>query len=189
MACKKLGKNLWHDSEFHESVEPNQSQLEWNVMFESHDDVVTCIDWTSFDFWYCFSNLHWKLCCWPTIHYSMPKICPKFQVLSSYFSDSKLWGQWAARCALSQKCGKRIFQLHSMSNVMMCIDQRFSAKNSGISFLVLIYWYSTWTIWEWQSRTLKIGSKLQDVTCHWLFFSVDQSMAEWVRWLWLSEAQ
>ena len=57
------------------------------MIFGSH--VETCIDWTSFDkdFEPFTAQNNHLLYYSPTIYNSISKICPKFQVLSSYFSE------------------------------------------------------------------------------------------------------
>ena len=52
------------------------------LKLESH--AVTSVDRTSFFEQFSFLNIH-LLYCWPTIHISISKICPKFQVISSHF--------------------------------------------------------------------------------------------------------
>ena len=60
------------------------------------------------------------LCYWPTIYNPIPKICPIFQVLSSHLSE----------------CVKRkYFQIHSIMNVIICINKGFAVKSSGVSCL------------------------------------------------------
>ena len=73
----------------------------------------------------------------PTITQSRRSVLNfKFSVLSF----SRLMSWWAALWALSKNCVKwKKIQLHSMSNVMRCINKRFAFKNSGISCLALIF--------------------------------------------------
>ena len=66
----------------------------------------------------------------PTIHSSISKIWPKFQVLRSM------------SCSMSiqrKLCAVKIFQLQSMSNATRSINQRLAFKNSGISCMALIF--------------------------------------------------
>ena len=137
-------------------------------MFESH--VVASLDGTSFDFRFedfleqsAFVNNH-LLCYRPTIHNSISKICPKFQVLSFTFSRLSIEQKWCEHCEV------KLFQLHSMLNAIRCIDQRFAFKNSGSSCLALIFNLNN-------SRTTnlytqKIGCRLRDTTSNIPFFSV-----------------
>ena len=82
-----------------------------------------------------FVNIH-LLCYWPTIHNLISKICPKFQVISSYFFkvDELLDEHWAKIVR-----SEIYFQLQSISNAIRCIYQRFAFKSSRISCLALIF--------------------------------------------------
>ena len=68
-----------------------QNCSKWNAIFESH--VETCIDWTSFNFWFHYffyqsaTQNNGLLCYWPSIHHSILKIWITFQMLSSHFSE------------------------------------------------------------------------------------------------------
>ena len=81
-----------------------------------------------------FVNNH-LLCYWPTMHDSISKICPKFQILSSHFFkvNELLDEHWAKLWEMN------FVQLQSMSNVTRCFDQRFVFKNSSILCLALIF--------------------------------------------------
>ena len=64
-------------------LQPNfAAKLVANQIFQSH--VKTCIDWTSFEFRIedffeqSATQENHLLCCWPTIHNWILKICPKF---------------------------------------------------------------------------------------------------------------
>ena len=82
------------------------------------------------------------LCYWPTVHKSILKVCPAFQVLSSHMISEAN----ALAALLDEHWVKIVWrgkiQLQSMSNALMCIYKRFSAKNSGISCLALIFYLS-----------------------------------------------
>ena len=84
-----------------------------------------------------FVNNH-LLCYWPTIRNSIWKICPELQVLSSHFFevDELLDEEWAE---IVQSENISTPMIHSMSNAIKCINQRFVFKNSGISCLALIF--------------------------------------------------
>ena len=105
-------------------------------MFES--PVVTSIDKTSFDFqisiWrffeqFAFINIH-LLCYWPTIHNSILKICPKFQVISSHFFkvNEALW-------ALSKTCAK----WNISTPIYVECDNRYQSKVCVQEFLYFVY--------------------------------------------------
>ena len=84
---------------------------------------------------------HQLLCYWPTIHNLISKICPRFQVLSSHFSevDEPIETPSCSMSIEQQWFEAKIFQLQSMSNTIACIDIMFAVKNSGISCLALIF--------------------------------------------------
>ena len=84
-----------------------------------------------------FENNH-RLCCWPTVHILILKICPKVQVLSSLFV--KVHELFNANCAKKMPvCEVRKFQVQSMLNAIICINKRFEVKNSGIPCPALIF--------------------------------------------------
>ena len=131
MATRKSFRNdVWHDSESIATKVWSQVGRKWNSMqvFDSH--VVTSTDRTSFVFFEqsAFVNNH-LLCYWPTVHNSISKSCPKFQVLSSHFSkvDELLDEHWA-----------KIVRSENISTPIACIEKRFAFKNSAISCLALI---------------------------------------------------
>ena len=92
--AQKLGNDVRRDSESKATKIWSQIGRRWNAVFESH--VVTKADRTLtgrasiFDlrFFYqsAFVNIH-LLCYWPTIHSSISKICPNFQVISLHFFE------------------------------------------------------------------------------------------------------
>ena len=65
---------------------------------------------------------HHLLCTWPTIHTSIPKFCPKFQVISSHF------------CKVIE-----LLNEHWAKIVWSKINQRFAFKNSCFLRLALIF--------------------------------------------------
>ena len=113
---QKLGNDVLHDIKSIATKVCIQVGRKWNAMFERH--IVTSVDGshrTSFYFQFLrffeqssFVNIH-LLCYWPTIHNSISKICPKFQVISFRFFkvDELLNEHWAKLCNLKGK----IFQL------------------------------------------------------------------------------
>ena len=85
---QKLGNALWNDSESITTKVCSPIGRKWNAMLECH--VETCVE-LRFSIWRffeqsVFENNH-LLCYWPTIHNSIPKICPRFQVISSHLSE------------------------------------------------------------------------------------------------------
>ena len=133
------------------------------------------------------------LCQWPMIHNSISKICPKFQVLNSQFSQS-VSSQFAENKLLDEHWAEIVqrenFQLQSMSNAISFIYNRFSVLLSGLDIQLE------------QSKNdnpaCKNQSSLQVMTIHTLFFSADQyddelmtwcqvggkDWLQWVRWHW-----
>ena len=101
-SAQKLGNDVRRNSEWIATKLCSQIGRKWNAIFESHG--VTSVDRTSFDFRFedflrsSFVNIH-LLCYWPTIHNSISKICPKFQVISSHFFkvDELLDEHWATQ--------------------------------------------------------------------------------------------
>ena len=84
-----------------------------------------------------FVNNH-LLCYWPTIHNSISKICPNFQVISSHSFevDELLYEHWA-KIVWKENISTPIYV--ECDKMPWCIDQRFAFKNSGISCLSLIF--------------------------------------------------
>ena len=110
-------------------------------MFESH--AVTSIDRTSFN-QSAFANNH-LLCYWLTIHNSISKISPKFQVISFDFVEVKerLDEHWA-KIVQSENISLPIYHyVESLWNMTRCNYQSFASKNCGvipgISCLALIF--------------------------------------------------
>ena len=125
-----------------------------------------------------FVFVHNHLFCYqPTIHNSILKICPKFQVLSSHFFkvNELLDEQWAKLYKV------KIFQLKSMSNAIRCINQRFAFKNSGISCLALIFNLSN------LRTTILHSKKMLPAAKHFMsyaFFFLDwHEPMSWLRWV------
>ena len=131
---QKLGNaDVWHDSETITTTVCSQISRKWNAMFERHGDHCWR-DELRFLIWRCFEqgvfvNNH-LLCFWPTIHYSISKICPKVQVISSQLFEVDELLEMSNKLKM---CEVKIFQL------VRCIDQRFAFKNSCISCLALIF--------------------------------------------------
>ena len=76
-----------------------------------------------------FVNIH-LLCYWPTIHNSILKICPKFQVISSHFFkvNEALW-------ALSKTCAK----WNISTPIYVECDNRYQSKVCVQEFLYFVY--------------------------------------------------
>ena len=128
----------------------------WNAIFESH--IVTSVDRTSFNFQHefffeqsAFVNSH-LLCYWPIILNLISKICHclKFQVISSHFS--RLMSCSVLTFSRLMSCLWRLTSMLNAINVLI----------KGMLSRILVFhvwpWYSTWTIWNWQSYlVLAIG--------------------------------
>ena len=93
-AWKRCPTWFWIDSK--QSLQPNRLQMKcdvWKLCSESllvtsdycWQDRLQFLNWRFFE-QFAFVNNH-LLCYWPTIHNSISKICPKFQVLSSHFLE------------------------------------------------------------------------------------------------------
>ena len=115
---------------------------------------------------FCFI-LKWKFmnfartCCRPKLS------CPNFQVFSSPFSKvDDLLSEHRAKNVQREK----IFQLQSMSNAIICIDQRFANKHSSVSSPTSIFDFDQckWK-WNWW-KSCKIDSILRNTTTHVQFF-------------------
>ena len=121
----KLGIDFWHDNS--ESIvtkisilkDPNCSKEK--VISESYVDyALTGRGPAHFSFLLqvlyaiCYWNHHsmFTLFYWPTIHYSISKICPEFQVLSSHFSEvyvfsmsfGQKWAMWKYSTPIYVQC-------------------------------------------------------------------------------------
>ena len=75
------------------------------------------------------------LCYWPTIHNSISKICPKFQVPSSHFFEvDELRDEYWEKNVQSENISTPIYvECYKMYR------SKFAFKNSGISCLALIF--------------------------------------------------
>ena len=111
------------------------------LMFESH--AVTSVDRASLN-QSAFANNH-LLCYWLTIHNSISKISPKFQVISFDFVEVKerLDEHWA-KIVQSENISLPIYHyVESLWNMTRCNYQSFASKNCGvipgISCLALIF--------------------------------------------------
>ena len=126
-ARKTLGNDLWHDSisiaiEFF--CQNSHSQEE---RFRSHNETVRPVltgrtlnfNWKIFE--QSASENNHLMCYWSTIH---NLICPKLQVLSFHFSEleDQLDKRWA------KHAWKENIQLQSISNAIICVDQRLEVK-------------------------------------------------------------
>ena len=136
----------------------SQIGSKWNTMFESYVD-----DWTSFDFWfifffkqsaqillllisiYCFTNqaaITWSRR-W-VLNFKL-LVCTFLRLISCLIS-------------IKQKlCKEKNFNLNLCWMLYHVSIMVKAVRNSGIRWLALIMaWYSTWAIWEWQSWATRI---------------------------------
>ena len=138
-SAQKLGNDVRRDSESIATKVCSQIGRKWNVMFETWKQ---CSDqrWQDelrFSIWRffeqsAFANFH-LLCYWPTIHNSITKICPKFQVFSSHFFevDELLDEQWA-KIVQSEKISNPIYvECDEMYRSKVCVHE-FSFFVSGL---------------------------------------------------------
>ena len=81
-----------------------------------------------------FANIH-LLCYWPTIHNSISKICPKFQVISSHFFEvDELLDEHWAKIVQSENISSPIYvECNQMYQSKVCNQE------SRISCLALIF--------------------------------------------------
>ena len=81
--AQKLGNDVSHDAESIATKNCSQIGRKWNAMSERHE--------LRFSIWRCFKQSAFVnnrlLYYWPTMHNSISKICPKFQVHSSHFFE------------------------------------------------------------------------------------------------------
>ena len=91
--AQKLRNDVSYDPESIATKNCSQIGRKWNAMSERHE--------LRFSIWRCFKQSAFVnnrlLYYWPTIHNSISKICPKFQVISSHFFevDELLDEHWA----------------------------------------------------------------------------------------------
>ena len=70
-----------------------------------------------------FVNIH-LLCYWPTIHNSISKIFPKFQVLTPQY----FWGRWAARWVLDEHWAKIVRSENISTPIYVECDKMYRSK-------------------------------------------------------------
>ena len=112
---------------------------------------------------------------WPTVHLSISMICPKFQVISSYFFEvDELLDEHWAKIVRSEN-----ISTPSMSNAIRRIDQRFAFKNSRITCLALIFNLKNPSTTVLYAK--KIGRRYRNTTSHIPFFPCNwyKPMAQW----------
>ena len=125
---------VWHDSELIVTKICSQKGCKWSAMFESH--VETCIDWTSFNFWFedFLSNilLIYFVIDQPSIFQSQWSVLNfKFTILTFLTQ----LGERATLWAWSKNCAKRKPFVQSISNAIECIHKRLAVKVSSRSCL------------------------------------------------------
>ena len=161
-----IGNNLWCYHDF-ESIATklqvcSQNSCKWITLSESHVEI--CIDLTSFNWWFkdFLGNLLLKksennhpLCYWATIN--------NLIVLNFKFSVLTFLKSMICLMSIEQKmCEEKKIQPQSMSNVIMCVDQRLrlAVKNSGVSCMASIFYLSNLKI---KFSMHKISLSLQDM--------------------------
>ena len=174
----------WFCIDCNQSLQPKRSQMTCYVWKPRNDqpwqDELRFWIWRFYEH-SAFVNNH-LLCYWPTIHNSISKICPKFQVLSSHFFEDSMSSE-------QKLCKVKIFQVQSesMLNVMTYIDKRFRSR-------ILVYrvwpWYSTWTIRERPSCQQKNWLQVERLDEKYTVFSMNwyEPMAQWFKWVVQSRA-
>ena len=173
----QLGNDVRRDSESIATKVWSQIRRKWNAMFESHV-VTTDQRWQDkllFSIWRFFEQSSFVnirlLCYWPTIHNSISKICPKFQVISSHFFevDELLDEHWA-----------KIVQSENISTpIYVECDKMYQWKVCGRDFV------SGLDIQLEQSKNnspvcKKIGCRWQNTTKNILFFFRAMDMNLWL---------
>ena len=110
----------------------------WN---ENSIESATSVDMTSFDFrfeeQYCFVNIH-LLCYRPTIHNSISRICPKFQVVSSHlFEVDELLDELWAKIARSENISTPIYvERDKMYRSKVCVQEfSYFVTNSCLALI------------------------------------------------------
>ena len=150
--AQKLENDVRRNSESIAAKVCSQIGRKWNVMFESQ--VVTSVT--------TFVNIH-LLCYWPTIHYSISKICPKFQIISSHFFevDDLLDEYWAK---IVRSISTPIYvECDKMYRSKVCV-QEFSYFVSGLDTHVEKSEYDS-------PVRKKISCRWRNMTSHISFFS------------------
>ena len=123
-----------------QSLQPNWSQMKCDVWKPWNDqqwqDEIQFLIWRLFEqFVFVNNHLIWY---WPTIHNSILKMYPKYQVISSHFIEvNELLNEQWAKIVLSDSW--KYFNSSLCRIVIKCIDQRFAFKNFGIWCLTLIF--------------------------------------------------
>ena len=127
----------------------SQSGCKWNAIFESHDG--TCMDWTSFDFWFkdFFSNLAWicnwnnhVLGYWPTIHENLEYLSSTSSSHSHFSEINELLNKHP-----TQNWAKNV-QTENISTPInvQCYDKLIEGSRSRILMHLVWTRYSTWAI-------------------------------------------
>ena len=130
-AWKRCQAWFWIDR--YQNLQPNRSQKTCDVW-------KPCSNQRSQDelkiFWaICLCKHNHLLCYWPTIYNSIPKICPKFQVLSSFELDELLDEHWA-KIVQSKNISAPIYvECENMYRSKVCF-QEFSNFESALIFNV-----------------------------------------------------
>ena len=76
----------------------------------------------------------------PSAHNLISKTCPEFQVLSTQCQLLTFVRLMGCSMSIERKLREvKLFQLPSLSNAITYIDRTSAVKNSGISFLTLIF--------------------------------------------------
>ena len=125
----------WFWIDHNQSLQPNWSQMKCNVWKPCSDqrwqDELRFSIWRFFE-QSAFVNNH-LLCYWPTIHNSISKICPKFQVLSSHFFEvDELLDEHWAKIVQSENISTPIYvECDKMYRSKVCV-QEFSYFVSGL---------------------------------------------------------
>ena len=146
-----------------QSLLPNRSQMKCNVC---------SVDRTSFNLMIfeqsAFVNIH-LLCHWPTIHNSISKICPKFQVISSHFFEvDELLNEHWAKIVQSENILTPIYvDCNNMYWSKVCV-QEFSYFVPGLDILLEKFEYDSPV-----RKKLVAGSKIRRVIIYHCFQATD----------------
>ena len=118
------------------------------------------------------------LCYWPTIHYLILKICPKYQVISSHF--------FKVNDLLNEHCAKIVQSENISTPIYVECDKMYWSKVCVQEFW---YWLPSLDIQPELSEIdnsapkKAVRNSSSNMTIHIPFFSCDryESMAEWLR--------
>ena len=139
----------WFWIDRNQSLQPNPSQMKCDVWKPCSDQRWQDDSELRVSIWRFFEQFSFVnnrlLCYWPTIHNSISKICPTFQVISTHFFEvDEVLNEHSAK----------IVRNEFFFNSGLC-RMREDVSIKGLRSRILVYrvwpWYSTWAIREQQT--------------------------------------